>query len=134
MKKQTFEYQWERPHEGSRYINERDLRHAICNSNKISYDSGIKPKTPDEKAVHEALEAVLSAIEAVPRYGLRYERLVVPEEADKKLVSVYKDMITDLCMMPLGVSNFIDDMARYIPVLERDGNEMSPSILERMRL
>lgn len=118
MKKQIFEYQWGIPQDGCHYISEGDLYHAICNSDRFPFSLMKKPETPEEKVMQETLDAVVAAINAVPKHKLRYQMLVNPEQANKRLGEVYKGKTTDICLQPLGMMNFIDDMARRVSVIE----------------
>ena len=117
MKKQIFEYQWGIPQDGCHYISEGDLYHAICNSDRFPFSLMKKPETSEEKVMQETLNAVVAAIKAVPRHKLRCQMLVNPEQANKRLGEVYKGKTTDICLHPLGMMNFIDDMARRVSVI-----------------
>ena len=131
-KKQKFKYMWVKPQEGSYLVPLQNVIHAIGNCDLYPSPFNNKPNTSEEKVMLETLDAVFTAIETIPKYTLRYEMLVVPEEANKRLVSVYKESMTDFCMIPLGVSNFIDDIARCVPVIEREDKDAD--IFERIKL
>ena len=131
-KKQKFKYMWVKPQCGSYLVPLQNVYHAIGNCDLYPFPLKDKPKTPEEKVMVETLDAVFAAINAIPKYTLRHEMLVVPEEANKRLVAAYKESMTDFCMIPLGVSNFIDDMARCIPVIEREDKDTD--ILGRIKL
>lgn len=75
MKRQIFQYLWEKQRDGCRYISARDIVHALGNSNLFPYPVSYQPETlVDEiryEAMIETIDAVVASIEAAPEYVLQ---------------------------------------------------------------
>ena len=117
MKEQIFEYQFQDASDGDEFIRNRDLTHAIGNSDQ--YPVPLGSDTPEGKIQEETIEAVTNAIDAAPKYRMRTRAMVDLLELEKWLSEKYVDELYLPKAVPADIIGKAVSMLEHVNTIER---------------